>query len=129
MPHGLGHAMGLDVHDCEGLGEDRVGYDDTFRRSEQFGTRWLRFGRRLEEGHVMTIEPGLYLIDPLIDQWRADGTHADFLRFDEIERWRGLGGIRIEDDIVVTADGCRVLGEPIPKTADEIEALVQGGAA
>jgi Xaa-Pro aminopeptidase len=127
MPHGLGHAMGLDVHDMEGLGEDRVGYGDEASRSEQFGTAYLRFGRPLAEGHVMTVEPGCYFIGPLVEQWKADGTHADFLDFDEIERWVGLGGVRIEDDIVITSDGHRVLGPELAKTPEAIEAVVRGG--
>ena len=128
FPHGLGHPMGLDVHDLEALGEDRVGYGEGIARSEQFGTAYLRFGRPLREGHVMTVEPGLYFIDALIDQWRGEGRHAAFLAYDEIDRWRGLGGVRIEDDILITADGHRVLGPPIPKTPDEIEAEVRAGA-
>ena len=126
--HGLGHAMGLDVHDLEGLGEDRVGYDDEFRRSDQFGTRFLRFARRLQEGYVMTVEPGVYFIGPLVEQWRAEGRFSDFIDYDEAARWVGLGGVRIEDDVVVTAGGCRVLGPGIPKAPDEVEAEVQAGA-
>lgn len=128
MPHGLGHAIGLDVHDMEALGEDRVGYDDEFKRSDQFGTAYLRYARRLQVGNVMTVEPGLYLIGALADMWRADGKHAEFIDYDEFDNWRDFGGIRIEDDIVVTEDGCRVLGPPIPKNPDEVEAVVQSGA-
>ncbi|OZC04301.1 aminopeptidase P family protein [Rubricoccus marinus] len=126
MPHGLGHAMGLDVHDMEALGEDRVGYGDAATRSTQFGTSNLRFGRPLAAGHVMTVEPGCYFIGALVDKWRAEGTHADFLNFDEIQRWVGLGGVRIEDDIVITDDGHRVLGPELAKTPEAIEAVVQG---
>lgn len=126
MPHGLGHAMGLDVHDMEGLGEDRVGYADEATRSTQFGTAYLRFARPLATGHVMTVEPGCYFIGPLVDQWQAEGTHAAFLDFDEIQTWVGLGGVRIEDDIVVTDDGHRVLGPPLAKTPEAIEAVAQG---
>jgi Xaa-Pro aminopeptidase len=125
--HGLGHALGLDVHDMEALGEDRVGYDAEFKRSTEFGTRFLRFARRLEVGYVMTVEPGLYFIDPLIDQWKAAGTHAAFIDYDELDRWRGIGGVRIEDDVLVTPAGARVLGPGIPKTPDRVEAVVQGG--
>ncbi|MDT0630731.1 aminopeptidase P family protein [Rubrivirga litoralis] len=128
FPHGLGHPMGLDVHDMEGLGEDRVGYDDEVRRSEQFGTSFLRYGRRIDTGHVMTVEPGVYLIDALIDAWKAEGRHAEFLRYDEIDRWRGLGGVRIEDDVLVTDGAPRVLGPGIPKRPDEVEAVVRSGA-
>jgi len=126
--HGLGHAIGLDVHDMEGLGEDRVGYGEGFERSDQFGTRFLRFARPLREGYVMTVEPGIYLVNALIDAWSADGRHAAFIDYAEVERWRGLGGIRIEDDVLVTAAGHRVLGPPIPKTADAVEAAVRAGA-
>ena len=126
--HGLGHPMGLDVHDLEGLGEDHVGYDDEVQRSEQFGTRFLRYGRRIDAGHVMTVEPGVYLIDALIDAWKAEGRHAAFLAYDEIDRWRGLGGVRIEDDVLVTDGAPRVLGPGIPKRPAEVEAVVRSGA-
>ena len=125
--HGLGHALGLDVHDMEALGEDRVGYDSEFKRSSEFGTRFLRFARRLETGYVITVEPGLYFIDPLIDQWKAAGTHSAFIDYVELDRWRGIGGIRIEDDVLVTPAGARVLGPGIPKQPEEVEAIVQGG--
>ncbi len=125
--HGLGHALGLDVHDLEALGEDRVGYNDEFKRSPEFGTRFLRFARRLEPGFVITVEPGLYFIDPLIDQWKARDTHAAFIDYTEVDKWRGMGGIRIEDDVLVTDAGARVLGPGIPKTAAEVEAVVTGG--
>lgn len=127
FPHGLGHAMGLDVHDMEALGEDRVGYGDEAARSTQFGTAYLRFGRPLREGYVMTVEPGLYFVDALIDQWAAERRHETFVAYDALDGWRGTGGVRIEDDIVVTADGCRILGPPIPKRADDVEAEVQAG--
>lgn len=126
MPHGLGHMMGLDVHDMEGLGEDRVGYDATVRRSDQFGTAYLRLAKTLEPGFVLTVEPGLYFIPALIDQWKADSTHADFIDYDALDAYRDFGGIRIEDDVLVTADGCLVLGPPIPKMADEVEAVMAG---
>jgi len=128
FPHGLGHAMGLDVHDMEALGEDRVGYGDEATRSAQFGTAYLRFGRPLREGHVMTVEPGLYFIDALMDQWAAERRHEAFVAYDALDGWRGTGGVRIEDDIVVTGDGCRVLGPPIPKRAEDVEVEVQAGA-
>ena len=128
FPHGLGHPIGLDVHDLEGLGEDHVGYDDEVQRSDQFGTAYLRYGRRIDAGHVMTVEPGVYLIDALIDTWRGEGRHAAFLPYDEIDRWRGLGGVRIEDDVLVTDDAPRVLGPGIPKTPDEVEAVVREGS-
>ena len=123
FPHGLGHAMGMDVHDMEGLGQTYVGFDDEVRpRLDQFGTNALRFGRRLREGYVMTDEPGIYFIPALIDEWRAKGHCADFLNFDAIERYKDFGGIRIEDDLLITADGCRYLGEKmIPYHVDELE--------
>lgn len=123
FPHGLGHAMGMDVHDMEGLGQTYVGFDDEVRpRLDQFGTNALRFGRRLREGYVMTDEPGIYFIPALIDEWRAKGHCVDFLNFDAIERYKDFGGIRIEDDLLITADGCRYLGEKmIPYHVDELE--------
>ena len=127
FPHGLGHAMGLDVHDMEALGEDHVGYGAEASRSDQFGTAYLRFARPLAPGHVMTVEPGCYFIGPLVEQWRAEDCHPEFLRYGEIEKWVGLGGVRIEDDIVITADGHRVLGPPLAKTPETIEAVVRGG--
>ncbi|MBR1713208.1 MAG: aminopeptidase P family protein [Alloprevotella sp.] len=123
LPHGLGHMMGMDVHDMEGLGQIYVGFDEETRPNlEQFGTNALRMGRRLEEGFVVTDEPGIYFIPQLIDLWRKEGTNADFLCFDRIEEYKDFGGIRIEDDVLVTADGCRFLGEErIPYKADDVE--------
>jgi Xaa-Pro aminopeptidase len=123
---GLGHMMGLDVHDMEALGEQHVGYDETVSRSPQFGLKSLRMGRAVEPGFVMTVEPGIYMIPTLMDKWRAEGRFADFLDYDALDRFRAFGGIRIEDDIVVTETGCRVLGQPIPKEMDEVEALASG---
>lgn len=123
FPHGLGHMMGLDVHDMEGISENRVGYGDGWERSEQFGLAYLRLAKPLATGHVVTVEPGLYLIPQLIDQWRAEGRHDEFVVWDEVERWKGFGGVRIEDDVLVTEDGYRILGRPIPKQVDEVEAL------
>lgn len=122
FPHGLGHMMGLDVHDMENLGEDLVGYDDQIQRSRQFGLRALRFGRLPAPGFVLTVEPGCYFIGPLIDQWRAEHRHTDFIRYDELDAWTDFGGVRIEEDIVVTPDGFRSLGPPIPRTIEEVEA-------
>ena len=124
MPHGLGHMMGLDVHDMENYGQINVGYDDETRPSTQFGLASLRCGRRLQPGFVITDEPGAYFIPALIDKWHAEGKNADFINFNELEKWKDFGGIRIEDDILVTADGCCVLGKPIPKTVAEIEATM-----
>ncbi len=128
MPHGLGHMMGLDVHDMEGLGENLVGYGDEMERSTQFGLSGLRLGRTLRKGFVFTIEPGCYFIPKLIDKWRAEKKFTDFLNYDELEKYKDFGGIRIEDDILVTDDGYRVLGnKPIPKTVKEIEETMSEG--
>ena len=111
LPHGLGHMMGMDVHDMEGLGQIYVGFDDETRPNlEQFGTNCLRMGRRLQQGFVVTDEPGIYFIPHLIDLWRAEGHCKDFLCFDKLETYKDFGGIRIEDDLLITADGCRFLG-------------------
>jgi Xaa-Pro aminopeptidase len=120
---GLGHMMGLDVHDMEGLGEQHVGYDDTVQRSTQFGLKSLRLARPLQPGFVLTVEPGLYFIPQLMDRWKAEGRFAEFVNYDAVDRLRNAGGIRIEDDVVVTEDGCRVLGRPIPVEIDEVERL------
>lgn len=126
MPHGLGHMMGIDVHDMEDLGQIYVGYDDVTRPIKQFGTSSLRMGRRLEEGFVITDEPGCYFIPALIDQWKQEGLHKEFLVYDKIEQYKGFGGIRIEDDIVITADGSRFLGDKrTPVTIAEIEDIMQ----
>lgn len=125
MPHGLGHMMGLDVHDMECLGQVYVGYDDEIRPSDQFGLASLRMGRRLEEGFIITDEPGCYFIPELIDQWRAEKKHMDFLNYDVIETYKNFGGIRLEDDVLITANGSRFLGKKhIPLTVDEVEALM-----
>lgn len=125
LPHGLGHMMGMDVHDMEGLGQVYVGFDDETRPSTQFGTNALRMGRRLEEGFVVTDEPGIYFIPDLIDLWRSEGTNAEFLCFDEIEKYKSFGGIRIEDDVLITADGCRFLGKDrIPYKTEDVEKYV-----
>jgi Xaa-Pro aminopeptidase len=125
FPHGLGHMMGLDVHDMEGLGENYVGYDDTIQRSEQFGLAFLRLARKLEPGFVLTNEPGLYFIPALIDQWNQEGKFTDFINYDKLETYKDFGGVRIEDDILVTENGCRVLGKPIPKTVADVEATMK----
>lgn len=121
FPHGIGHMMGLDVHDMEDLG-DIVGYPEGEQRSSQFGLGFLRMTRQLEPGFVITVEPGIYFIPALIDQWRAENRHAEFIDYDAIEGYKGFGGIRIEDDLLITADGARVLGPGIAKTIDEVEA-------
>jgi Xaa-Pro aminopeptidase len=120
---GLGHMLGLDVHDMEGLGEEHIGYDATVQRSAQFGLKSLRLARALEPGFVLTVEPGLYFIPQLIDRWKAEGRFAGFVNYDVVERFRAFGGIRIEDDVLVTESGSRVLGRPIPVEIDEVERL------
>lgn len=124
FPHGLGHMMGLDVHDMEGLGENYVGYDEEFRRSSQFGLAFLRLGRTLQPGFVLTDEPGIYFIPELIDQWKAEKKFTDFINYDLIESYKDFGGIRIEDDILVTNKGYEVIGKPIPKTVSDIEDIM-----
>jgi Xaa-Pro aminopeptidase len=123
FPHGLGHQIGLDVHDMEDLGEDYVGYSDTIKRSKLFGTAYLRLGRELEPGFVLTVEPGLYFIPELMDQWEAEGKFTDFINYGALKDWRNFGGIRIEDNVLVTNDGYKILGNPVPKTVEEVEAL------
>ena len=123
QPHGLGHNMGLDVHDMEDLGEDLVGYDEDQVRSKQLGLGSLRMARRLKPGHVITDEPGIYFIPALIENWKAAGTNAEFINFDILKKeYYDFGGIRIEDDLLITADGCRVLGSRrLPHTVAEVE--------
>jgi len=118
---GLGHMMGLDVHDMEGLGEEFVGYTDTVKRNPEFGWKSLRLAKALEPGFVITVEPGIYLIPELIDRWKAEEKCASFINYDMVEQYRDFGGMRVEDDILVTEDGYRVLGGPIPKTIEEVE--------
>jgi len=124
MPHGLGHMMGLDVHDMEGLGENYVGYDDKMKKSDQFGLAFLRFGKQLEPGFVFTIEPGIYFIPALIDQWKSEHKFEEFINYNRVESYKDFGGIRIEDDILVTNSGYKVPGKPIPKTVSEIENIM-----
>ena len=126
MPHGLGHMMGLDVHDMEDLGQIYVGYDDETRPIDQFGTSSLRMGRRLQEGFVITDEPGCYFIPALIDQWRAQGMHKEFLNYDKIETFKDFGGIRLEDDILIIPGGSRFLGDKRPPiTVEEVEEIMR----
>ena len=123
LPHGLGHMMGMDVHDMESLDQINVGFDtETRPRLDQFGTNCLRMGRRLEEGFVVTDEPGIYFIPALIDDWKASGHCAEYLNFDKLETYKDFGGIRIEDDVLITKDGCRFLGEDrIPYHPKDVE--------
>jgi len=124
FPHGLGHMMGLDVHDMEGLGENYVGYDDKIGRIDQFGTAYLRLGRELQPGFVLTNEPGIYFIPALIDLWKKEKKFEQFINYDLVETYKGFGGIRLEDDIQVTPDGCRFIGKRVPITPEQIEEVV-----
>lgn len=122
MPHGLGHMMGLDVHDMENLGEDYVGYDDEIKRATQFGLRGLRLGRKLQEGFVLTTEPGIYFIPDLVKKWKAENINSNFINFDKVlDEYVDFGGIRLEDDFLVTETGCQMLGKRIPITVEEVE--------
>jgi len=122
MPHGIGHMMGMDVHDMENLGEVEVGYAGK-EKSTQFGLKSLRLARPLEPGFVLTIEPGIYFIPQLMDAWRAKGHLAEFIDYDELGKWRDFGGVRNEEDFLITADGARRLGPRKPQTVEELEAL------
>lgn len=126
FPHGLGHMMGLDVHDMEDLGQVYVGFDEETRPSDQFGTAALRLGRRLEEGFVVTNEPGIYFIPALIEQWQKDKISADFINFEAVNKYLDFGGIRLEDDILVTGSGSEILGKRVPITPEEVEKTVLG---
>ncbi|MEG1572306.1 MAG: aminopeptidase P family protein [Bacteroidales bacterium] len=121
MPHGLGHMMGLDVHDMENMGENLFGYDQEIQRSEQFGLAYLRLGRRLQTGFVLTVEPGIYFIPALIDMWKSQGKFTDFINYEKLETYKDFGGIRIEDDVLITTEGAKVLGPHIPKGVQELE--------
>jgi Xaa-Pro aminopeptidase len=125
FPHGLGHMLGLDVHDMEDLG-DIVGYPEGQERSSQFGRNFLRLARCLEAGFVLTVEPGIYFIPALIEKWEQERRHVDFICYDRVKLFRGFGGIRIEDNVAVTAGGARVLGPGIPKRIGEVEAARDG---
>ena len=118
---GLGHMMGLDVHDMEDLGEQYVGYTETMKKSTAFGLKSLRLGKALEPGFVLTIEPGIYMIPELIDLWKSDNKHAAFINYEKLESYRDFGGIRIEEDFLITESGARLLGKPVPKTVAEVE--------
>jgi Xaa-Pro aminopeptidase len=125
MPHGLGHMLGLDVHDMEDLGQIYVGYDDETRPVNQFGTAYLRMGRKLEPGFVITNEPGIYFIPALIEKWKAEQINTDFINFGRLESYLNFGGIRLEDDILVTQSGSEILGDRIPITLDEVEEIMR----
>jgi Xaa-Pro aminopeptidase len=121
LPHGLGHMLGMDVHDMEGLGEDYVGYNDEVKRSEQFGLAFLRFALPYKPGHVFTVEPGIYFIPELIDLWKAEKKFGEYINYDKLETYKDFGGIRIEDDLLITAEGSRILGPLAPKTVNDVE--------
>jgi Xaa-Pro aminopeptidase len=125
FPHGLGHMMGLDVHDMEGLGEDYVGYDDNFKRSSQFGLAFLRLAKPLKPGHVLTVEPGIYFIPELIDLWKQQNKFIDFINYDKLEQFKNFGGIRIEDNVLVTDNGHENLSIKIPKEPEDIENICE----
>ena len=122
LPHGLGHMMGLDVHDMENLGEVNVGYEEGRTKSTQFGFKSLRLARALEPGFVFTVEPGIYFIPDLIDKWRAEKQFTDFICYDKLDAWRNFGGIRNEEDYLVFEGGSRRLGKYKPMAPEEIEA-------
>ena len=123
FPHGLGHMLGLDVHDMENLGEDRVGYNGKTKRSNQFGLAYLRLGKNLKSGYVLTIEPGIYFIPELIKKWKGETKFEEYIDYDHLESYHDFGGIRIEDDVVVTENGYRVIGKPIPKSVSDVEEI------
>ncbi len=125
FPHGLGHMLGLDVHDMENLGENYVGYDEEVSRIQQFGTAYLRLGRRLQPGFVLTNEPGIYFIPALIDLWKKENKFNEFINYNKVEEYIGFGGIRLEDNILVTETGCRMIGQRIPVTVEEVEKTME----
>lgn len=125
FPHGLGHQMGLDVHDMEDLGEDYVGYDEKTKRSDQFGIAYLRLAKELQPGYVVTVEPGIYFIPALIDKWKGEKKFTQFINYDKVEEYKDFGGVRIEDNVLVTEDGHRVIGKTIPKIPEDIEKIMK----
>jgi Xaa-Pro aminopeptidase len=125
FPHGLGHALGLDVHDMEDYNEKYVGYDSEIERSTQFGLASLRLAKRLQKWFVLTNEPGIYFIPTLIDTWKKEKKFVDFINYDKVEMYRNFGGIRLEDDILITETGARILGKRIPITVEEVETTMR----
>lgn len=121
FPHGLGHMLGLDVHDMENLGEDFVGYNDDIKRSSQFGLKSLRLAKELQEGNAITVEPGIYFIPGLIDKWAAEKKFEEFINYEALDSYKDFGGIRLEDDYVITDNGSRLLGVPVPRTVEEVQ--------
>jgi len=123
FPHGLGHLLGLDVHDMENYGENNLGYDEKNKRSTQFGLKYLRYAKPLIPETVLTVEPGIYFIPQLIDKWQKEKKFTEFINYSKVNQYRSFGGVRIEDDVVVTKKGSRVLGKPIPKAVEDVEAV------
>jgi Xaa-Pro aminopeptidase len=115
--------MGLDVHDMEALGENYIGYNDEVKRSDQFGLAFLRFALPYKPGHVFTIEPGCYFIPELIEKWKTEKKFTEFINYSRIDKYMSIGGIRIEDNVLITEKGHKLLGKPIPKTVKEIESI------
>ncbi|MEM8896822.1 MAG: aminopeptidase P family protein [Bacteroidota bacterium] len=124
FPHGLGHMIGLDVHDMEDLGEDLVGYDQEVQRSSQFGMNALRLGRELQKGFALTVEPGVYFIPDLIHLWESEKKHVDFINYSSLTNWMNFGGVRIEDDFLITDSSSLRIGDSLIKQISEIEALI-----
>lgn len=124
FPHGLGHLLGLDVHDMENFGENNLGYDEKLKRSSQFGLKYLRYAKPMAPGIVITVEPGIYFIPQLIDKWQSEKKFSEFINYNKVNQYRDFGGVRIEDDVVVTQNGSRVLGKPIPKAVEDVEEIV-----
>ncbi|PXY42373.1 Xaa-Pro aminopeptidase [Flavobacterium cheongpyeongense] len=120
---GLGHMMGMDVHDMENIGEEYVGYTDTLKKSTEFGLKSLRLAKELEEGFVLTVEPGIYFIPELINQWQSEKKYSEFINYDKVQKYSKFGGIRIEEDFLITKDTYQLLGKPLAKTAEDIESL------
>lgn len=120
---GLGHMMGLDVHDMEDLGEEYVGYTDEIKKSKQFGLKSLRLGKELEKGFVITIEPGIYFIPQLIEKWKSESLHKDYINYEKVEDYKDFGGIRVEDGYLITDNGSKLLGEPLEIEIKDVEQL------
>ncbi len=118
---GLGHMLGLDTHDMEDLGEEYVGYTETLQKSTQFGLKSLRLGRKIENGFVLTVEPGIYIIPELIDLWKSEKRFTDFINYEKLENYKDFGGIRIEEDLLITENGSRILGKPLSRDTAEIK--------
>ena len=123
FPHGLGHLIGLDVHDLENFGEEHIGYLPELQKSKEFGLKSLRLGKAMKEGYTVTIEPGIYFIKDLMDKKQADGLHQDFINYDKVREYSDFGGIRLEDDFVMRSSGFEKLGSYLARTSEEVEAL------